>query len=81
MKQKNLPDTEINREELKDIEDLAVDSKKPIHEKLEELVEKSNNQPYAHLNEGYVVVAKMDNEIDATDALVRYLKKRIEIPL
>ena len=54
-------------------------NKKTIQEKVEEFLEKSDNQPYAHLNEGYMVVVKMNNEIDATDALISYLKKRIEM--
>ena len=74
-----LPNTEFNRENLKDIDDLMPDVKKTIQEKVEEFLEKSDNQPYAHLNEGYMVVVKMNNEIDATDALISYLKKRIEM--
>ena len=66
-------------EKLKDIDDLMPDVKKTIQEKVEEFLEKSDNQPYAHLNEGYMVVVKMNNEIDATDALISYLKKRIEM--
>lgn len=76
-----LPKLKIKREELSDIDDLMLDMKKPIQEKVEEFLEKSNNQPYAHLNEGYVVVVKMNNEIDATDALINYLKKRIEMTI
>ena len=72
-----LPNTEFNREKLKDIDDLMPDVKKTIQEKVEEFLEKSDNQPYAHLNEGYMVV--VNNEIDATDALISYLKKRIEM--
>ena len=68
-----LPNTEFNREKLKDIDDLMPDVKKTIQEKVED------NQPYAHLNEGYMVVVKMNNEIDATDALISYLKKKIEM--
>lgn len=73
-----LPNTEFNREKLKDIDDLMPDVKKTIQEKVEEFLEKSDNQPYAHLNEGYMVVVKMNNEIDATDALISYLKKRLK---
>lgn len=76
-----LPKLKIKREELSDIDDLMLDMKKPIQEKVEEFLKKSNNQPYAHLNEGYVVVVKMNNEIDATDALINYLKKRIEMTI
>ena len=73
------PNTEFNREKLKDIDDLMPDVKKTIQEKVEEFLEKSDNQPYAQLKEGYMVVVKMNNEIDATDALISYLKKRIEM--
>ena len=41
-----LPNTEFNREKLKDIDDLMPDVKKTIQEKVEEFLEKSDNQPY-----------------------------------
>ena len=40
-----LPNTEFNREKLKDIDDLMPDVKKTIQEKVEEFLEKSDNQP------------------------------------
>jgi hypothetical protein len=42
-------------------------------------LEKSGNQPYAHTNEGYIVVVKMTGDVDATDALSDYLRKRTEL--
>ncbi len=36
-------------------------------------------QPYAHMNEGYVVVVEMTGEMDATDAISDYLRKRTEL--
>ena len=74
-----LPGKEFDRGQLKDIDEIVPDMKKTIQEKVEEFCEKSGSQPYAHLNEGYIVVAKMNNDIDATDALVSYLKNRIEM--
>ena len=49
-----------------------------ISEKVETFLDKSGDQPYAHMNEGYVVVVQMTRELEATDALSDYLKKRIE---
>ena len=49
-----------------------------ISEKVETFLDKSGDQPYAHMNEGYVVVVQMTGELEATDALSDYLKKRIE---
>ena len=50
-----------------------------ISDKICEFVKKSGNEPYVHVNEGYVVVVKMTGEVDATDALMDYLRKRTEL--
>lgn len=50
-----------------------------ISDKICEFVKKSGNEPYVHVNEGYVVVVKMTGEMDATDALMDYLRKRTEL--
>ena len=64
---------------LKDIEDLIPDMDKAISEKVETFLDKSGDQPYAHMNEGYVVVVEMTGEMDATDAISDYLRKRTEL--
>lgn len=69
----------INLESLKDIEELTPDMDRTISEKMETFLEKSCDQPYAHMNEGYVVVVQMTGEMDATDALSDYLRKRTEL--
>jgi hypothetical protein len=75
-----IPELEqINREDLKDIETLSPDMEQPISEKITTFLEKSGNQPYAHTNEGYIVVVKMTGDVDATDALSDYLRKRTEL--
>ena len=48
-------DSSVNLEQLKDIEDLIPDMDKAISEKVETFLDKSGDQPYAHMNEGYVV--------------------------
>ena len=77
-----LPNTEFNREKLKDIDEVAYVRFASVYRQFQDIqtfMDELNTQPYAHLNEGYMVVVKMNNEIDATDALISYLKKRIEM--
>ena len=42
-------DSSVNLEQLKDIEDLIPDMDKAISEKVETFLDKSGDQPYAHL--------------------------------
>lgn len=70
---------ELSQEGLTDIDDLIPDMKKPVHEKVKIFMDKSQNQPFAHVNEGYVVVVKTTGELEATDAIHSYLKKRTEL--
>lgn len=79
MVNRSVVDPSINLESLKDIEELTPDMEKAISEKMEVFLEKSGSQPYAHVNEGYVVVVQMTGEMDATDALSDYLRKRTEL--
>ena len=55
-------DSSVDLEQLKDIEDLIPDMDKAISEKVETFLDKSGDQPYAHMNEGYVVVVEMTGE-------------------
>ena len=57
-------DSSVDLEQLKDIEDLIPDMDKAISEKVETFLDKSGDQPYAHMNEGYVVVVEMTGEMD-----------------
>lgn len=71
----------IDRTQLKDIEELTPDDiTKPVAEKVENFLKKSGNNPYVHMNEGYIVVVRMNGEIDVTEALCKYVRKRIEMP-
>ncbi len=70
---------QINREELKDIKTLSPRMDQQISKKVASFLSQSGNQPYAHINEGYVVVVKMKGEADATDVISDYLKKRTEL--
>ena len=72
-------DSSVDLEQLKNIEDLIPDIGKTISEKVETFLDKSGDQPYAHMNEGYVMVVKMTGEMDATDAIRDYLRKRMEL--
>ena len=72
-------DSSVDLEQLKDIEDLIPDMDKAISEKVETFLDKSGDQPYAHMNEGQVVVVEMTGEIDTTDAISDYLRKRTEL--
>ena len=72
-------DSSVDLEQLKDIEELTPDMDRTISEKGETFLNKSGDQPYAHLNEGYVVVVQMTGELEATDALSDYLRKRTEL--
>ena len=72
-------DSSVNLEQLKDIEDLIPNIDKAISEKVETFLDKSGDQPYAHMNEGYVGVVEMTGEMDATDAISDYLRKRTEL--
>ena len=72
-------DSSVDLEKLKDIEELTLDMDRTISEKVETFLDKSGDQPYAHMNEGYVVVVQMTGELEATDALSDYLRKRTEL--
>ena len=72
-------DSSADLEQLKDIEELTPDMDRTISEKVETFLDKSGDQPYAHMNEGYVVVVQMTGELEATDALSDYLRKRTEL--
>lgn len=72
-------DSSVNLEQLKAIEELTPDMDRTISEKVEIFLDKSGDQPYAHMNEGYVVVVQMTGELEATDALSDYLRKRTEL--
>lgn len=74
-----LIDSGVDLEQLKDIDELTPDMDRTISEKVETFLDKSGYQPYAHMNEGYVVVVQMTGEMDATDALSDYLRKRTEL--
>ena len=72
-------DSSVNLEQLEDIEDLIPDMDKAISEKVETFFFFFFDQPYAHMNEGYVVIVEMTGEMDATDAISDYLRKRTEL--
>ncbi len=77
----NRPEAEltVDLEQLKKIEELLPDTQKIIAEKVGAFVEKSGVSPYAHMNEGYAVIARLTGEIDATEAILDYLRKRTEL--
>ena len=56
-------DSSVDLEQLKDIEDLIPDMDKAISEKVETFLDKSGDQPYAHMNEGYVVVVEVNRAL------------------
>lgn len=72
-------DLAVEFEQLKKIEELLPDTKKTIAEKVGAFVEKSGVSPYTHRNEGYAVIARMTGEIDATEAILDYIRKRTEL--
>ena len=55
-------DSSVDLEQLKDIEDLIPDMDKAISEKVETFLDKSGDQPYAHMNEGAPVCQSFGNE-------------------
>lgn len=79
MVNQSLIDSGVDLEQLKDIDELTPDIDRTISEKVKTFLDKSGGQPYAHMNEGYVVVVQMTGEMDATDALSDYLRKRTEL--
>lgn len=79
MVNQSLIDSGVDLEQLKDIDELTPDIDRTISEKVEVFLDKSGDQPYAHMNEGYAVVVQMTGEMDATDALSDYLRKRTEL--
>lgn len=56
-------DSSVDLEQLKDIEELTPDMDRTISEKVETFLDKSGDQPYAHMNEGYVVVVQMTGSL------------------
>lgn len=79
MVNQSLIDSGVDLEQLKDIDELTPDIDRTISEKVKTFLDKSGGQPYAHMNEGYVVVVQTTGEMDATDALSDYLRKRTEL--
>lgn len=79
--EKNLdtPFTEIRMEELRDVDELFPDVQQDISDKVGVFIDKSGNQPYTHINQGYVVKIMMTGEVDATDAFSNYLRKKTEL--
>ncbi len=69
----------LQAEGLKVIDELYPIMSQDISDKICEFEKKSGNEPYVHVNEGYVIVVKMTGEVDATDALMDYLRKRTEL--
>ena len=72
-------DSSIELEQLKNIEELTPAMERTTSEKIKTFLQQSDNQPYAHMNEGYVVVVQMTGEVDVTDAISDYLRKRTEL--
>ena len=70
---------QFNQENLKDIDTLFPNAEDKISDKVNLFLDKSENQPYAHTNEGYVVIVKMTGAVDATDAISEYLRKKTEL--
>ena len=69
----------VDLEQLKKIEELLPDTQKIIAEKVGAFVEKSGVSPYVHMNEGYAVIVRLTGEIDATEAILDYLRKRTKL--
>ena len=67
-------DSSVDLEQLKDIEELTRIWTERFLKRWKHFWIKSGDQPYAHMNEGYVVVVQMTGELEATDALSDYLK-------
>ena len=72
-------DSSVDLDHINNIKYIIPDMDKAISEKVETFLDKSGDQPYAHMNEGYVVVVEMTGEIDTTDAISDYLRKRTEL--
>ena len=70
---------DVDKKSLSDIAALEPKTEMKLQEKVEEFIINSGSQPYVHRNEGYTVVVKMSGEIDATDAICDYLRKRVEL--
>ncbi len=69
----------INRDELADIDDIVLDMEQSIPIKADQFMKQSKNNPFVHMNEGYLVIVKTTDELNATDAMIHYLKKRAEL--
>lgn len=69
---------QYGRDRLKNIDILRFGKEQQISVKTAAFMEQSQDQPYAHYNEGYVVTVTFNGEADATDVMVHYLKKRTE---
>lgn len=70
---------QICRDQLKDINILSPRIDQRISDKVDSFMEQSGNQPYAHMNEGYIVVVKFKGEAEATDLIIDYIKKKTEL--
>ena len=70
---------QLEEENLKDIDTLFPNAEDKISDKVNLFLNKSENQPYAHINEGYVVIVKMTGAVEATDAISDYLRKKTEL--
>jgi len=79
MTNQSVIESNVELDQLKDIENLMPDMDRTIAEKVATFISKSDNQLYIHKNEGYIVIVQMTGEVDATDILSDYLRKRTEL--
>lgn len=70
---------DIPEEKLADIADIMPDMEETLDKRLDCFLQKTNQNPFVHMNEGYLVVVRTTNEIDATEAISNYLRKRMEM--
>lgn len=70
----------IKKENLLDIDMIAIDKTYPVEKKLKELEADKRGDLSTHLNEGYVVRVHFGrDDYSATDALKHYLKQIAEL--
>lgn len=70
----------IKKEDLLDIDMVAIDKTYPVEKKLKELEADKRGDLSTHLNEGYVVRVHFGrDDYSATDALKHYLKQIAEL--
>lgn len=64
---------------MQNIDSFIPSIKDTLEEKLEKYLDITEDNPFVHMNEGYVVSVRMSGELEATEAIGDYLRRKAEL--